>query len=72
MAVNDFRVCLKAEKGQKTFENHPIFMIFRNFENFSDFFFKNKTKEIIGICRSELILMVNRFKTVVFVPKTAP
>ena len=47
-------------------------MIFRNFENFSDFFFKNKTKEIIEIYRSELILMVNRFKTVVFVPKTAP
>jgi len=72
MAGKDFGVCLEAEKGQKTFKNHPIFMIFRNFENFSDFFFKNKTKEIIGIYRSELILMVNRFKTVVFVPKTAP
>jgi len=46
-------------------------MIFRNFENFSDFFFKTKAKKNIGIYRSELILMVNRFKTVVFMPKIA-
>jgi len=62
MAVNDFGVCLEAEKSQSTFKNHPMFMIFRIFENFSDFFFKNKTKKIIGIYRSELILMVNRLK----------
>ena len=71
MTGNDFGVCLKVDKGQNTFKNHPIFMIFRIFENFSDFFFKNKTKKIIGIYRSELILMVNRFKTVLLMPKTA-
>ena len=32
MAVNDFRVCSEAVKGQKTFENHPIFVIFLNFD----------------------------------------
>ena len=46
-------------------------MIFQNFEKFSDFFFKNKTKKIIEIYCSELILMVNRFETVVFMQKTA-
>ena len=71
MAINHFGVCLEAEKSQKTVKNHLIFMIFPNFEKFSDFFFKNKTKKIIEIYCSELILMVNRFKTVVFMPKTA-
>ena len=71
MAINHFGVCLEAEKSQKTFKNHLIFMIFPNFEKFSDFFFKTKTKKIIEIYCSELILMVNRFKTVVFMPKTA-
>ena len=71
MAINHFGVCLEAEKSQKTVKNHLIFMIFPNFEKFSDFFFKTKTKKIIEIYCSELILMVNRFKTVVFMPKTA-
>ena len=71
MALNHFGVCLEAEKSQKTVKNHLIFMIFPNFEKFSDFFFKTKTKKIIEIYCSELILMVNRFETVVFMQKTA-
>jgi len=47
--------------GSRKKPNNPIFMIFRIFENFSDFFFKNKTKKIIKIKRSELILSKKNF-----------
>ena len=45
MAINHFRVCLEAEKSQKTVKNHLIFMIFPNFEKFSDFFSKTRLRK---------------------------
>ena len=39
MAINHFGLCFEAEKSQKTFKNHLIFMIFRNFEDSGNFRF---------------------------------
>ena len=56
MAFDDFSVNLEAAKSG-FFKIFPIF-------------FKNKTKKIIGIYCSELILMVNEVKTFGFMPKS--